>query len=297
MLAVGQQPEARWLQQMVYDEDYNAVLMYGGAAEDKIFTDLWLLEDTTWKKLSDDGPALIKSAFAYDPGRKRVVLFGGSEDGGSVNETWEWDENNWKQFSVPAPPARNHPMAAYDKKNKVIIMFGGFGITGALSDTWAFDGRSWKQIDTEGPKNCLPHGIIYDETNERLILLTVALSAPNDSRARNEMWEWTGKSWRQLSYETPTTSLNSLQALAAFGDDGIVLFDGDDISHGNGKTWTFSQHQWTSEWLTGPSPRVGHTMVYDKSKNKTLLFGGTDRKKSFNDMWEWNGKAWRKISN
>jgi hypothetical protein len=96
--------KARWLQQMVYAEDNAAIFMYGGATADKTFTDLWLLKDTTWKKLSDDGPALIKSAFAYDPGRKRVVLFGGSGDGGSVNETWEWDGNNWKQISVAAPP-------------------------------------------------------------------------------------------------------------------------------------------------------------------------------------------------
>jgi hypothetical protein len=295
--AIAQKPDARWLQQMVYDDENKGILMYGGATENKTFTDTWLLKDSGWTRLSDQGPAVIKCAFAYDAGRKRVVLFGGSGDNRSLDETWEWNGNKWEQIAVPAPPARNHPMAAYDRKNKVILMFGGFGAHGALSDTWTYDGRSWKQTDSSGPKNCLPHGMVYDEKLQAVILVTVPLSAPGESYAKNEMWKWTGSSWRKLSYNGPLTSANSLQALGAFGDDGIVLFDGDDVSNGNGKTWMFSEQHWSSESLTGPSPRVGHSIVYDKSKNKTLLFGGTDRKRSFNDLWEWNGKVWRQISN
>jgi hypothetical protein len=36
-------------------------------------------------------------------------------------------------------------------------------------------------------------------------------------------------------------------------------------------------------------------MVYDKSRNRTLLFGGSNRKEFYNDVWEWNGKSWAQL--
>jgi hypothetical protein len=293
---VAQKPEARWLQEMTYDEANNQVLMFGGANETGIFSDLWAFKDSVWKKLSDVGPTgSIKSAFAYDANRKCAILFGGSGDGNKpLDETWEWNGKEWKRINIPSPPARSHPMAVYDPENKVIIIFGGVGATGLLYDTWIYDGSSWKQKNADGPKNCLPHGIFYDEKKEKIILITFS-STPdpsNNKRTKNEMWEWTGDSWGKLSYGTVLTSANSLQSLAPFKNGEVVLFDGDDTSGNNGTTWIFADERWVHESLQGPSHRVGHSMVYDKSNNRTILFGGGDRKKVFNDLWEWNGTQW-----
>jgi hypothetical protein len=299
-LATAQAPQQRFLAVMTYDEDNQQSLLYGGAAAgDKLFNDLWALKGSQWKKIAAGGPSeRIKSAFAYDANRKRAVLFGGSGSAPLLDETWEWDGQVWKQIAISGPAARNHPMAVYDRKNKVILLFGGIGRNGLLSDTWVYDGIAWQQKATDGPKKCLPHGLVYDEQSDRVILITLS-SGPdpvNASRSKNEMWEWLGDSWRKLSAGGLFTSLNSLQAMGSYGKDRIVLFDGDDSTNHRGKTWTFSAGQWRGESVQGPCPRVGHSMVHDKSGNRTLLFGGSDRRSFFNDLWEWDGKQWREIT-
>jgi hypothetical protein len=270
--------------------------MFGGANKNKIFRDLWCLKNSTWQKLSDEGPAgSIKSAFAYDANRKCAVLFGGSGEGNKpLDETWEWDGKKWKQINIPGPPGRVHAMAAYDPKNKVIIIFGGVGNAGLLSDTWVYDGKSWIQKNANGPGNCIPHGIFYDETKEKVILITLyATTNANASHVKNEMWEWTGHSWNNLSYGTVFTSTGNLQAIAPFETGSIVLYDGDDTLTSNGKTWQFSKEKWTS--FNNLSRRIGEGMVYDRSRNRAILFGGGNRKDVFNDLWEWNGKEWNNI--
>ena len=251
----------------------------------------WALEGSTWTRLADAGPARIKAAFAYDAGRDRAVLFGGSRGDAQYDETWEWDGHRWSQIRIPGPSARNHPMAAYDPVSKTVVLFGGFH-DGLLTDTWAYDGRSWTLKDTKGPADGLPHGIFFDERRGRLVMLTL-VSGPD--RMANPMWEWTGSAWQPLSPAGPATSRSSLQGLAPFGRDGIVLFDGDDARETHGRTWTFANGGWTSAWLPGPTPRIGHAMVYDKAGRRTLLIGGSNRRDFFGDVWAWDGSAWQAI--
>ena len=295
---IAQKPEPRWLPEITYDASNKQVLMFGGANENGIFSDLWSLKNFVWQKLSDKGPAGgIKSAFAHDASRNCAVLFGGSGEGDKpLGETWEWDGRQWKKIDIAGPPARAHPMAAYDPAGKVVIIFGGFGNTGLLSDTWVYNGKSWIEKDSNGPKNCLPHGIFYDEEKKKMILVT--LSATFDANAthvKNEMWEWTGSSWKNLPGAAVYTATGNLQALAPFEGGTIVLYDGDDVSGSIGNTWKFSGNTWSTTRLPGPSARIGEGMVYDRSQNKTILFGGGDRKDVFNDLWQWNGGAWKEM--
>lgn len=301
----AQRPEARNFLTMTYDDHHKQILMFGGVGKKGIVDDLWALKGTEWKKISDGGPKKVGSAFTYDAHRKAVVLFGGAGPDMLSDETWEWDGKKWNQINVSGPSPRMHTMGAYDYKSKTVLIFGGYGINNGitLSDTWAYDGRSWKQMDTDGPKDCLPHGMVYDEVNHRVILITLASKGdPADNmRRKNDMWEWTGNSWKKLAYATPSTTTRSLQALASFSPDGnrggIILFDGDDINNTMGKTWIFSKGQWTGASLPGPSaPRIAHGMIYDKAGKRTILFGGTDRINNLNDLWAWDGKQWNDLT-
>jgi hypothetical protein len=271
--------------------------MFGGAGEkQKIFTDLWSLKDSRWKKLSDNGPGQqVKTTFAYDANRNKAVLFGGSGSEPFLNDTWEWNGYAWMQKMIEGPPGRIHAMSVYDEKQKTILIFGGIGESGFLSDTWAYNGQ-WKEVNKDGPKNCLPHGMVYDEMRKQAVLITVENSsdANQTTPAKNMMWGWSGERWEKIA-DGPGTSPNSLQALAAFEKGEIVLFDGDDKLNNNGKTWRFDGKRWTSNFLHGPVPRIGHFLVFDESKKRTILFGGSNRAIMFNDVWEWNGKEWKEI--
>lgn len=292
------QPAPTSLPNVTYDEKRNQIVVYGGSTDDGLVSDFWVLKGLDWKKLSDVGPKSFAPAFGYDTDRDKVIYFAGYGDGRQLNDTWEWDGQKWNQIAVQGPPARLHSMGIYDRKNKYFLVFGGYGSSGSLFDTWGYDGKAWKQLNSDGPKECLPHGLVYDEVKNRVVLITYPNRPdPADNRKKNEMWEWTGSSWSKLSVPAISTTARSLACLAGFGKDGIVLFDGDDVSGTYGKTWTFSNGQWASATLPGPSgPRIAHGMVFDKARGTTVLFGGTDRSWNLNDIWEWDGRQWNDLT-
>ncbi|HLY71985.1 MAG TPA: kelch repeat-containing protein [Puia sp.] len=297
--AQAQKPEPRLLSLSVYDEANKQVILFGGENDKGYLNDLWAYKKSKWQKVDSLGPGIIKCAFAYDITRKKIVLFGGSGKTVTTDETWEWDGSHWTKIDLPGPVSRNHPMSVYSPKDKAVILFGGYGDSHLLNDTWAYDGISWKLMDNDGPKECLPHGMYYDEKRQKVMMVTLSEShdSPDPTRTINKLWEWTGKSWKNIQDGNMTTSQHGLQALARFGEDGILLFDGGDVSNGLGKTWVYNAGNWHSPQVNGPSQRGGHAMIYDPMTKKTVLFGGQDDQKNyFNDLWEWDGKSWKKIN-
>ena len=291
-------PPARWAHQMTYDEANSRILLFGGSHGDIILGDLWSWDGSTWKKITAAGPPDInKGVFVYDANRKTSVLFGGADsEDKNVSDTWEWNGRKWEQLKVKGPEARVHALGTYDSKNKVVLIFGGFGLSGVLDDTWAFDGKEWKQMNADGPANCLPHGMVYDEVREAIIMITVMLNPdPSTGKPINEMWEWTGAAWKKLSNTAP--SINGLQAFASFGKNDILLFDGSDVAGNKGTTWKYSSNKWEKVSNSGPGIRMGHLMVYDKKRKRIVLFGGgkANGKERYNDTWEWDGKEWKEI--
>ncbi len=54
---------------------------------------------------------------------------------------------------------------------------------------------------------------------------------------------------------------------------------------------------WTQKKNVGPLARVGHAMVYDTDRDRTVLFGGDSlRSQLFNDTWEWEGVHWTQMA-
>jgi hypothetical protein len=289
-------PERRWAHHMIYDEANSRVLLYGGSLGNTILGDMWAWDGSSWIELTSGGPPpRTKGSFVYDSSRKKAVLFGGvNADDKNIDDTWEWDGREWKQIKVRGPIARAHSLGAYDYKNNVVLIFGGFGPAGVLKDSWSFDGKKWQLMNAEGPENCLPHGMIYDETRQAIVMITVALdSNPSTGKPTNEMWEWTGMLWKKLP--DPTPSIVGLQAFAAWDKDNILCYDGNLTSTNSGTTWKYDTGKWIADSLSGPGPRMGHVMVFDKRRRAVVLFGGGIEKERFNDTWEWGGKKWLRV--
>lgn len=77
----------------------------------------------------------------------------------------------------------------------------------------------------------------------------------------------------------------------------VVLFGG--LNGGNsrdsvefGDTWEWDGTAWKQVADTGPSPRMGHAMVYDSIRGVTVLFG----RGGSTDTWEWDGVAWTQVA-
>ena len=63
-----------------------------------------------------------------------------------------------------------------------------------------------------------------------------------------------------------------------------------------GDTWAWDGEHWTQVADMGPSPRSNHSMAYDKSRERVVMFGGSNGDTSFRDTWEWDGEAWTQTS-
>jgi hypothetical protein len=60
-------------------------------------------------------------------------------------------------------------------------------------------------------------------------------------------------------------------------------------------TWAYGSNDWRPAEFSGPAPRYSHSMVFDASRGRTILFGGiTNGASSAIDgfAWEWDGVTW-----
>src|SRR5262249_31308137 len=60
-------------------------------------------------------------------------------------------------------------------------------------------------------------------------------------------------------------------------------------------TWLWDGNTWTLGSTSGPSPRWGPGMCYDRARSVVVLFGGIAPAGAMNDTWEWNGTRWTQI--
>jgi CARDB len=109
-----------------------------------------------------------------------------------------------------------------------------------------------------------------------------------------DTWEWDGSNWTQ---ESPSSAPfpRFFQSMAFDAQLGkTILFGGDYIRPyalgPSNDTWEFDGSQWIQDWTSSaPSPRAGQALVFDLSRSRVVLFGGTDETFSdpfFNDTWE-----------
>ena len=52
---------------------------------------------------------------------------------------------------------------------------------------------------------------------------------------------------------------------------------------------------WTQKQDIGPRARFAHAMVFDESRNRTFLFGGSNGTVAFADTWAWDGVVWTQV--
>ena len=73
-------------------------------------------------------------------------------------------------------------------------------------------------------------------------------------------------------------------------NDKVILFGGDANDIDFGDTWMFDPelNNWTPHFPpTSPTARDSHTMVYDPTHGKVILFGGYNRSR-LNDTWTYD---------
>jgi hypothetical protein len=279
-------PAARSRHALAYDSNRARTAMFGGSANDVVFSDTWEWDGFYWTQMDDIGPgSRVDHAMAFDDARNVALLFGGIPSGdvtGSpFSDTWQWDGGDWTQLSRSGPSARSGHAMAFDSNRKVAVLFGGIDSTGAgLADTWEFDGQDWTQQEDAGPQGRAGAAMTFDAAGLRVILFGGS-GAIAGQVAFGDTWAWDGKTWVQIADFGPPG--RSAFGMVSMGD-GIALFGG---APQFGDTWEFDGKHWTQRQDIGPGPRSGHAMAFDIVRSRIVLFGGlTTGTNVVGDTWE-----------
>lgn len=233
---------------------------------------------------------------AYDSARGRVLLFGGSTASlALLGDTWAWD-GSWTQLVPPTSPGGRDGVAlAYDRRRERLVLFGG-NTPAPSGETWEFDGTNWSLRSTSGPSPRAYHAMAYDELRERVVMLGGVCQGLPDGT-----WEWDGFNWIPFPSSPYSLTNGTLRPSLAWDSERQVLVafggaqaPGPDL----GETWERSGTTWILRSSSGPSPRSGATLAYDRVRRRCVLYGGAQSIpfQKFSDTWEWDGTSWEAIA-
>lgn len=122
----------------------------------------------------------------------------------------------------------------------------------------------------------------------------------------NDTWKWDGTTWTQVT----TTSPPSPRSWPAMAYDAtslrIVVYGGNLVPTTCGtntdQTWELDLSTNPATWTqiatsTQPSLRHRPRMVYDATRARMVLFGGTDNCTTpYNDTWEYSAGTWTLVT-
>lgn len=291
-------PSVRYGHSMVYDSTHDRVILFGG--DDDYYDDTWVYNytDNSWtnRTTSLNKPsARYYFSMVYDSAHDRVILFGGW-DGDRDDETWvyNYSDNTWTNMTMLSakPSARYTQSMVYDSTNDVVVLFGGMDSVGRDDETWIynFTDNSWTNMNPPSTKPSARwrHSMVYDSTHEVVVLFGGFDGGGFD----DETWvyNYTDNTWTNM-----TTSLNKPSARWGHSmvydstHDRVILFGGDAMDGYNDEIWIYDYvtNTWTNmiTLSTKPSARYGHSMAYDSTHDRVILFGGYE-------MWDFNNETW-----
>ena len=284
---------------LAYDAGRARVLLFGGANDRAVLSDLWSWDGQRWAKIAAAGPApRTFAAVAQDSDNKRVFIYGGNRalfGSGQPQDTllsdfWQWDGGHWSRILADAPGARAEAALAYDSSRRRLVLFGGYRGTGPqrvrLGDTWEWDGDRWQLVSQAGPSPRNNAAMVYDPDRRVTVLF-----GGSSGTALGETWEWDGSLWRRS--DAPVTEPRYNAAMAYDGASHRVLrFGGWNGTERTSDTWAYDGRAWTLLTRDGPRARNHSALAFDARRGRVVLFGGHDGPNVFGDTWEWFGGRW-----
>ena len=305
-------PSPRQGSRLVYDAANDRVILVGGVDANHFYSETWAwsLAARTWTLISTGtsssaGRTFLGRTFAgaaYNSSTNRVVVYGGigfpsgSSTVADFSDVWELRGSTWTDVTpASGPPGRGWTQLAYDAAANRMIMFAGwsFGAGASYGDTWSLSGGAWSQIiaQASGPGIRDSHGMAYDAARQRVVVFGGYLA---------DVIELAGNAWSTV-FRTDWAPAQDQHAMAYDTDRGQVFLYGG----GSLESWelTPSSNTWAWFYIGGPNGRTGATAVYQRSRHKTLLFGGRQRaggtsSSKLGDTWEWDAAAhsWTNVS-
>jgi hypothetical protein len=141
----------------------------------------------------------------------------------------------------------------------------------------------------------MAHDMVF---HERLGQVLVVGGTPPDAEAGIRAWN--GSEWSALAAGGPPTDRYHFALAYDRHRDRLMLHGG---ARGQGAaadlyqdTWEWDGRAWheVSDAATGPGPLVFMRTAWDRKREVTVLFGGSNPPfQHRNATWTWDGKAWQ----
>ncbi len=261
---------------MAYDEAGQRIVAYGGQIVNRIGLSskfgggTFIFENDTWTyaaQVTGEPGTRWLMPLVYDSTRQKMMMYGGAFGQGSQTATdqlWELDLGTleWTDRGAQLPGQRFAHAGAYDRVRQNLVIHGGINASGnRIGDTWIYDpsANSWSTLPQGAVTPGLRNsaGMAFDEHRGVIVLFGGHVGA--NSAYDNTTWEWNGAQWTDV---TPAS--------------------------GN------------------PPARFRPILVYDPNRQTVLMYGGMTNLNStnsiifagraYNDLWEWNGSTWNRIT-
>ncbi|HKQ58675.1 MAG TPA: kelch repeat-containing protein [Candidatus Eisenbacteria bacterium] len=274
----------------IYHPRRDALIIYGGI-DLHYHADVWSLPMTQpggWTEILPGGPnpqRRFMHSMIYNTRDDQLVIFGGFYDRYLDDMTvmafgpipW-WFPN--PGYGTP-PSARGGHAAVYDSLRNRMLLIGGFDET-LHNDVWEYTPPgtgTWSELAVGGTAMSprAQHAAVYDPVRDRVIVI-----GGDTGVFMNDVWalDLAGPlEWHELS---PTGVAPSPRrehtAIYDPAGDRIIVFGGFDGQAKN-DIWELSLGE-TPVWKrltaigTSPTPRYGHTAVFDPLRRRMVVFGG-----------------------
>ena len=232
-------PSLRCLADMVYDEESDIIILFGGARYgdegylDKL-GDTWAYDvnTDTWANMSPTISPSSRYAYCmtYDSQEDLIILFGGVNGTDNLDETWVYDynSNTWTMMSPSeSPEPRNVAAFAYDEESELSVLFGGYviGYPYELEDTWVYN--------------------------------------------------YTADEWTEMNPTYHPSLRSEMKAVYNPYVDRVIMFGGWAYYEVFDETWSYDYN--TNSWIemntpNAPSARYWYGIAFDSESNCTILF-------------------------
>ena len=259
----------------------------------------------TWTQLSPAAAPTARRAAGADFSilNVGVLLYGGLQSGNvNQSDTWLFQAGNWTQLTpATTPPARWGHRLVYDSRRARLVTFGGRSptLTAVANDTWEWDGNDWLQVNTPNSPNPRAfYSMTFDE--RRGVCVLYGTQSGSTFAGGDQTWEYDGNDWQQITTATTPPGLETPAMTYDHGRGVTVMFGGwNGQSPGTlyDTTWEYDGVDWTQvNTPTRPSPRYRAACTYDRTRGRTVVYGGFGSGTALQDTWEYDGNDWTQVA-
>ena len=208
-------------------------------------------------------------------------------------------QGSWSMVTGGAVPPAASPVMVFDSARNVtqLVAFGG----SLTMQVWERGSGPWSLRGTGSTGVNLRAHIAAAFDSGRGV--TVVYAGGNTNNQGDELSEWNGSFWTNLS-PLGTPRSRTKHAMAYDAARGLTVMVGGVGSSGVygvalQDTWTWDGSSWAQRSpISFPAARGGHAMAYASARQRVILFGGSTGLPGggghalYQDTWEWDGATW-----